>query len=56
MEQQTAVVFGATGMIGNLVTEQLLNDDSFRTVRLLVRRPLAITHPKLEVALVDFDN
>ncbi|MBE7174661.1 MAG: NAD(P)H-binding protein [Williamsia sp.] len=56
MEQQTAVVLGATGMIGNLITEQLLNDDSFRTVRLLVRRPVPITHPKLEVALVDFDN
>lgn len=56
MQQQTAVILGATGMIGNLLTEQLLQDDSFRLVRLLVRRPIEKTHPKLEVKLVDFDN
>jgi uncharacterized protein YbjT (DUF2867 family) len=55
-EQKTAVILGATGMIGNLLTQQLLGDDSFRTVRILVRRPVELIHPKLEVKLVDFDS
>ncbi len=54
MQQQTAVVIGATGMIGNLVTQQLLNDDAFNKVRILVRKPVLLQHPKLETVLVNF--
>lgn len=53
---QTAVVLGATGLIGSALVEQLLNDDAFSTVRVLVRRPLALKHPKLEVCITDFSD
>ena len=56
MNGQTAVVLGSTGLIGSQVLNQLLNDDAFTKVRVLVRRPLNITDPKLEVCITDFSN
>jgi uncharacterized protein YbjT (DUF2867 family) len=56
MNQQTAVVLGATGLIGSHLLQQLLNDDAFAKVQVLVRKPVNITHPKLETQLVDFNN
>lgn len=56
MNGQTAVVLGATGLIGSSLVEQLLADDKFSTVRVLVRRPIAIQHPKLEVLITDFTD
>ena len=56
LQQQVAVVLGATGMIGNLLTQRLLKDPGFSKVRVLVRRPLSYEHPRLEMQIVDFDN
>ena len=56
LQQQVAVVLGATGMIGNLLTQQLLKAPGFSKVRVLVRHPLAYVHPRLEVKLTDFDD
>ncbi len=56
MNGQTAVVLGATGLIGSHLLEQLLNDDTFTKVRVLVRRPLDITHPKLETCITNFSD
>jgi dTDP-4-dehydrorhamnose reductase len=36
--------------------EQLLEDEYFSTIRILIRRPLDITHPKLEKKIVDFTD
>jgi len=54
MSEKTAVIIGATGMIGTYLQELLLKDDYFSTVRIVVRRPLPKTDPKMEVKLVDF--
>ncbi|QNA45528.1 NAD(P)H-binding protein [Lacibacter sediminis] len=56
MNGQTAVVLGATGLIGSSLVEQLLADDAFSTVRVLVRKPIPIQHPKLEVFITDFSD
>ncbi|RYG48745.1 MAG: NAD-dependent epimerase/dehydratase family protein [Chitinophagaceae bacterium] len=56
MSGKTAAILGATGMIGQYLLEQLLNDPYFNTIRILVRRPYANDHPKLEVKLVDFKD
>lgn len=56
MNGQTAVVLGATGLIGSSLVEQLLKDDTFSKVRVLVRRPISLTHPKLEVVITDFSD
>lgn len=56
MNGQTAVVLGATGLIGSSLVEQLLSDDAFLRVRVLVRKPISIQHPKLEVFITDFSD
>jgi len=52
----TATLVGATGLIGSYLLEQLLNDPYFDTVRILIRRSIDITHPKLEKKIVDFND
>lgn len=56
MQGQTAVVVGSTGLIGSQLVELLLNDTAFSEVRLLVRRPVSFSHPKLVIQIVAFDN
>jgi uncharacterized protein YbjT (DUF2867 family) len=52
----TATLVGATGLIGSYLLEELLNDSYFDTVRILIRRPIDITHQKLEKKIVDFND
>jgi uncharacterized protein YbjT (DUF2867 family) len=52
----TATLVGATGLIGGCLMEELLNDPYFGTVRILIRRPIDITHPKIEKKIVDFND
>lgn len=54
MSKKTATLIGATGLIGSHLLQELLNDSYFDTVRILIRRPVDITHSKLENKLVDF--
>lgn len=56
MSEKIASILGATGMVGSYLLDELLNDDFFDTVRVIVRRPFQKTHPKMEVKLVDFDD
>ena len=56
MTTQTAVLLGATGLIGEQVLQYLLQDDAFERVRILVRKPIEIIHPKLEIQIVNFAN
>ncbi|HUR10759.1 MAG TPA: NAD(P)H-binding protein [Flavitalea sp.] len=56
MNNRTAVLIGSTGLIGQEVLNELLEDPDFSTVRILVRKPVSITHPKLQVMVVDFDD
>ena len=51
-----ATIVGSTGLIGSLLLEELLNDPYFTTVRILIRRPLDVSHPKLEKKIVDFTD
>lgn len=56
MPLQTAVVIGATGLIGGHVVEELLADEHFDKVVVLVRKEYALQHPRLIVRIVDFNN
>ena len=56
MNEQAAVVIGATGLTGSLVVAELLKDNAFKTVRILVRTPAGITHPKLIQQIVNFND
>jgi uncharacterized protein YbjT (DUF2867 family) len=56
MQAKTAVLLGATGLIGNHLLQLLLQDDHYSTIRALVRSPLPVIHPKLEVLVTDFKD
>ncbi len=56
MTKKTATIIGSTGMIGSLLLKLLLEDDYYDIVRILVRKPITITHKKLDVKLVNFDD
>jgi 3-beta hydroxysteroid dehydrogenase/isomerase family. len=56
MNEQAAVVIGASGLIGSNLVQQLLQYEKFSTVRVLVRKKLGLDHPKLEQAVVDFSD
>lgn len=51
----TALVLGATGLVGRALLDRLLADPRYGAVQVLVRRPPAVTHPKLQVLIADFD-
>ena len=53
---KTALVIGATGLIGKHLTSQLLNHKAYSKVKVLVRKPLDIQHLKLEQLITDFDK
>lgn len=44
---KTALVFGATGQTGALLTDELLKSPLYNEVRIFVRKPAGKTHPKL---------
>jgi len=54
MSEKTAALIGASGLVGGELLSLLLGDDYFQRVRILVRRPFAMNHPKLDKKLVDF--
>ena len=56
MKDITALVIGATGLVGNELVHQLLDDDRFGTVLIFVRRSTGIQHVKLKEYLVNFDH
>ena len=53
---KTAIIIGATGLVGNLITRKLLEDNRYEKVKVFVRKSLNINNPKLEEHIVDFDN
>ncbi|HSV88073.1 MAG TPA: NAD(P)H-binding protein [Bacteroidales bacterium] len=52
---KTALVIGATGLVGKALVSQLLDDDTYVKVKVFVRRPTGITSQKLEEHIIDFD-
>lgn len=53
---KTALVLGATGLIGDILTHRLVESSLYRTVTVLVRRPLGWQHPRLQEIAFDFDT
>lgn len=51
-----ALVIGATGLVGKLITEKLLGNTSFDSVQIFVRRTTGLVHNKLTETIVDFDR
>ncbi len=56
MEQKTAIIAGASGLIGRSLTQQLLKSDDYGQVIALVRKPIGIQHEKYSEVTIDFDE
>ena len=52
---KTAIVIGATGLIGNQLVHKLLDDNRYGYVKIFVRRSTGIKNPKLKEHIVNFD-
>jgi uncharacterized protein YbjT (DUF2867 family) len=53
--QKNVLLIGASGLIGSELVQLLLRDDKIKTIKVFVRKSLAITDQKLFELLVDFD-
>lgn len=53
---KTALLVGATGLIGKQLLTLLLDSDRYDTVKALTRKPIHQIHQKLENFVVDFDQ
>ena len=51
-----ALIIGGTGATGKDLVTQLLADDTYSEVHCFVRKPLALSHPKLHAHVVNFDT
>lgn len=54
--QRTALLAGATGLVGGHLLERLLAEPVYARVVALVRRPLELENAKLEPRVVEFDH
>ncbi len=54
VDQRKVLLAGATGLVGGLILQALLADQTVSEVHALSRRPLSVYHPKLQVHIVDF--
>ena len=53
---KTALVIGATGLVGSNLVNQLLLDDRFEKVVTFTRRDTGLSHEKLEENNIDFND
>ena len=51
---RSALLAGATGLVGSFLLERLLGSIAYASIELLVRRDLGRTHPKLTTSVIDF--
>jgi uncharacterized protein YbjT (DUF2867 family) len=50
-----ALIIGATGLIGSYCLKEMLNDDSYSSVEIWVRKHTGITHLKLTERVINFE-
>ncbi len=53
---KTALVIGATGLIGNMLARQLTESSVYDKIKVLVRKSLSWQHPRLQEIKYDFDR
>lgn len=55
-ENRSALLLGATGLIGSFLLQRLLESDRYARVAVWARRDIGKTHAKLKSEIVDFDR
>jgi uncharacterized protein YbjT (DUF2867 family) len=54
--QKTAILLGATGLVGSFCLIDLIDQAAYSRVRALLRKPLASNHEKVEQKVMDLNN
>ena len=53
---KTALLFGASGLVGSHLLNQLIKDTNYSKIKLFVRSVTEIIDPKIEIIKTDFNN
>jgi len=53
---KTALLFGASGLVGSHVLNQLISNNSYSKIKLFVRSSIDISDPKIKIIQTDFNN
>ena len=53
---KTALVFGSSGLVGQQLVQQLIQNSAYQKIKLFVRKNPNIQNPKIEVINTNFDN
>ena len=53
---KTALLFGASGLVGSHVLSQLISNNKYSKIKLFVRSSIDISDPKIEIIQTDFNN
>jgi len=56
MKLKEVTIFGATGLIGSLLLEILINDAGFDKVNVVTRSNFSFIHKKIDKHIIDFSN
>lgn len=56
MNNRTAIVFGATGLVGKYLVEELIQNMAYTAIKVFTRRKLDIEHIKVIEHIVDVEN
>lgn len=49
-------IFGATGLVGNLLLQECLTNEKISQIKIFVRKPIELIHPKLLQVTVTYDS
>jgi len=56
MKNKTALVLGASGLVGNELVKMLIQQTQYERIHVLVRKPIGIKDFKCEQHIIDFDH
>ena len=53
---KTALIFGSSGLVGQQLVKQLIQNKTYKRIKLFVRKKPNIQNPKIEIIETKFDN
>lgn len=53
---KSAIIVGSSGLVGNHLLKHILDNENFSSLKIFVRKPRGISHPKLTEIVTDFGN
>jgi len=53
---KTALLFGASGLVGNHLLNQLISNNKYSKIKLFARSTINVSDPRIEIIQTDFNN